>query len=101
IACSPLLNHNTSEKYFPDGRTWNPERTYPKDAFIGFGAGTHKCLGEKFGLLQVKTILFTILTEYELAPLWKDGLPEPDYHTMVVGPTKHMTQVRYTKITKK
>jgi len=97
IACSPLLNHNSSEKYFPDPRTWNPERDYPKEVFIGFGAGTHKCLGEKFGLLQVKTILFTILTEYDLVGTYKNGLPEPDYTTMVVGPTHSQATIRYSK----
>ena len=96
IACAPLVSHHDPE-LFPDGRTWNPDRTYPASADIGFGAGTHKCLGEKFGVLQVKTIIYTILSDYTLTPLWKDGLAEPDYTTMVVGPTKHQTQVRYTK----
>lgn len=100
MACAPLVSHHDPE-LFPEGRKWNPDRAYPAAGHIGFGAGTHKCLGEKFGVLQVKTIIYTILSEYSLTPLWKGGLPEPDYTTMVVGPTKHQTQVRYTKKTKK
>lgn len=96
IACSPLLSHH-DEDAFPNARQWNPNReTIIEGASIGFGAGVHKCMGEKFGLLQVKTILATILTEFDLEPV-HHTLAEPDYHTMVVGPTKSQSRVRYIR----
>ena len=96
IACSPLLSHH-DEEAFPNARQWNPNReTIIEGASVGFGAGVHKCMGEKFGLLQVKTVLATILTEFDLEPL-HPTLPEPDYHTMVVGPTKAQSRVRYVR----
>lgn len=96
IAVSPLLTH-ADEEAFPDSRTWNPERDFNKvpKAFVGFGAGVHKCMGEKFGLLQVKTIMFTLLREFDFEPL--GPLPDPDYHTMVVGPTKSQSRVRFVR----
>jgi sterol 14-demethylase len=95
IACSPLLSHQ-DEDAFPNPRLWDPERDLQKikGAFVGFGAGVHKCIGEKFGLLQVKTVIATLLKSYDFTPL--GPLPEPDYHTMVVGPTGPQTGVRYT-----
>jgi len=94
IACSAMLNH-CDEKYFPDHRKWDPERTVDPNAAVGFGAGVHKCMGEKFGLLQVKTIIFTLLREFDFEPL--GPLPEPDYHTMVVGPSRDQSKVKYVR----
>lgn len=97
IAVSPLLSHHDTEA-FPDPRTWNPTRNQKivEGAFCGFGAGVHKCIGEKFGLLQVKTILATVLSEFDFEPV-HSGTPEPDYHTMVVGPRKDQARVRYVR----
>lgn len=96
IACSPLLSHH-DEGAFPNPREWNPERpTIVEGAFVGFGAGVHKCMGEKFGLLQVKAVLATVLTEFDLEPV-HSTIPDPDYHTMVVGPTRAQARVRYIR----
>lgn len=96
IACSPLLSHDDAEA-FPNPREWNPERNMKiiDGAFCGFGGGVHKCIGEKFGLLQVKTILATVFREYDFELV--GNLPEPNYHTMVVGPTADQSRVRYIK----
>ena len=96
VSVSPSLSH-MDEVSFPDPRRWNPERDQNKveGAFVGFGAGVHKCLGEKFGILQVKTVVATILNEFELEPC--RPLPESDYTTMVVGPTRSQAIVRYTR----
>lgn len=67
------------------------DKTWPF-AYLGFGGGMHSCMGEKFGLMQVKTIVATLLSKYEIEPL--DPLPEPDYTAMVVGP-KGTPRVRY------
>lgn len=97
IACSPLLSHH-DEVAFPNPRKWDPERNHKiiDGAFIGFGAGVHKCMGEKFGLLQVKTILATVLTEFDFEPV-HPTIPDPDYHTMVVGPLRSQSLVRYRR----
>jgi sterol 14-demethylase len=96
VCCSPLLSH-MDEEVFPNPRKWNPERDFDKieSAFIGFGAGVHKCMGEKFGLLQVKTIIATLLPEFDFEPI--GALPKPDYHTMVVGPTRDQSLVRWKR----
>lgn len=96
IACSPLLSHH-DEEAFPEPRRWDPERDEKVEgAFIGFGAGVHKCIGQKFGLLQVKTILATAFRSYDFQ-LLRDEVPDPDYHTMVVGPTASQCRVKYIR----
>lgn len=56
----------------------------------------HQCMGQQFGLLQVKTIVSIILRNYKFEPLEKE-FPEPDYAAMVVGPKNHL-RVKYTKL---
>ena len=56
----------------------------------------HACMGQQFGLLQVKTIVSILLRHYKLEPVDKE-FPEPDYAAMVVGPKNHL-MVKYTKL---
>ena len=67
-------------------------------SYLGFGGGMHQCMGQQFGLLQVKTILSILLRNYTFEAT-TDSFPEPDYTAMVVGPKNHCT-VKYTRITK-
>ena len=55
----------------------------------------HACLGQQFGLMQVKTIVSILIRNFDLVPEDKE-FPEPDYTAMVVGPKNHL-MVRYTK----
>lgn len=85
-----------ADKYDPD--RFSEERNEQKTpyAYLGFGGGRHACLGQQFGLLQVKTIVSILLRNYKFEALEKE-FPEPDYTAMVVGPKNH-TKVRYTKL---
>ena len=56
----------------------------------------HACLGQQFGLLQVKTIVSILFRNFKIEPTEKD-FPEPDYTAMVVGPKNHCV-VKYTKL---
>jgi sterol 14-demethylase len=86
------------ESVFPNADLFQPERfenpmqTY---AYLGFGGGMHACMGQQFGLLQVKTILSVMFRNFIIEPIDKE-FPEPDYTAMVVGPKNHC-RVRYTK----
>ncbi len=56
----------------------------------------HQCMGQQFGLLQVKTIISVLVRNFTFEAVDKE-IPEPDYTAMVVGPKNHL-QVRYTRI---
>ena len=68
----------------------------PPYSYLGFGGGRHACLGQQFGLLQVKTVISVLLRNFKLEPTTTE-FPEPDYTAMVVGPKNHCT-VKYTKL---
>lgn len=65
-------------------------------SYLGFGAGMHQCMGQQFGLLQVKTIVSVLFRNYKVEPITSD-FPEPDYTAMVVGPKNHC-KVKLTKL---
>lgn len=80
---------------------FGPERNEHKVlpfSYLGFGGGMHACMGQQFGLMQVKTIVSILVRNYTFEPVDKE-MPEPDYTAMVVGPMNHL-MVRYKKIKK-
>ena len=98
VLTSPAVTHRI-ESEFPNPGAFDPDRFGPgrkEDAnpfrYIAFGAGRHKCMGNAFAILQVKTILAMLLRRYDFELV---GDPfEPEYQSMVVGP-KQPNRVRY------
>ena len=56
-----------------------------KFSYIPFGAGRHRCIGESFAYIQIKTIWATLLRLYEFELV--DGyFPEVNVRTMLHTP---------------
>ncbi|GAB5544536.1 MAG: lanosterol 14-alpha demethylase [Sandaracinaceae bacterium] len=80
---------------FDPDRFAEPRSEGKKDwAFIAFGGGRHKCLGNAFALLQIKAILGTLLRRYEFELV--DPKVKPDFHGLVIGPSEPC-RLRYRK----
>jgi sterol 14alpha-demethylase len=79
-----------------DPKRFSPERAEDKQAYsyISFGGGRHKCLGNSFALLQIKTIFAILLRRYDFE-LFGDPI-ESDFQGLVVGP-KMPCRVRYRR----
>ncbi|KAJ2999619.1 Lanosterol 14-alpha-demethylase [Globomyces sp. JEL0801] len=100
-------------KQFNDPETFNPSRWLnstetqgewtlngvnisqksAKSNFLPFGAGRHRCIGEAFAFLQIKTIIanFVRTFEHKLVQKSQTGepiFPQPDYTSMIVIPQK-------------
>lgn len=63
------LHHN--EEYFPESKRFLPERflgepSFPKCAYFPFGLGTRQCMGQRFALLMIKSVLFHVLKGWRL-----------------------------------
>jgi sterol 14-demethylase len=80
---------------FDPDRFSDPRREHEKlrHGNISFGGGRHKCIGENFAILQVKSIISTILRTYDMELV--DKLPSINYQSMVVGPVQPC-KIRYT-----
>jgi sterol 14-demethylase len=91
-----LLSPTVSQRIpslFKDPNRFDPERFSPpreedkRDfAFIPFGGGRHKCMGNAFALLQVKAILAILLRKYEFE-LYGDPIGS-NFQGLVVSPTE-------------
>jgi len=100
IAVSPWVAHR-DETVFKGATTYDPHRfdeTRQEDAqpftYIAFGGGRHKCLGNAFALLQIKTVVAILLLEYEFE-LYGDELGD-DFGSLVIGP-KMPCRVNYKR----
>lgn len=56
-----------------------------RNPFLPFGAGRHRCIGEKFGYMQLKLIIGTFIKRFDIEGL-TNQVPKPDYTSMVVVP---------------
>jgi sterol 14alpha-demethylase len=100
VLVSPTVAHKLPD-VFRDPERFDPDRFAPpreedkRDfAFIAFGGGRHKCLGNAFAILQIKAILALLLGQYDFE-LVGDPIAS-DFHGLVVGP-KEPCRVRYRR----
>ena len=71
VVLSPLLTHRLSELY-SEPHCFDPERMAPTRsedkkhpfALLGFGGGSHKCIGYELAQMKMKIILSTLLRRY-------------------------------------
>jgi sterol 14-demethylase len=105
ILVSPTVSHRLPH-VFPDPDAFEPDRFAPprsetdyrgsgRDfAYIAFGGGRHKCLGNAFALLQIKAILALLLGQFDFG-LCGDAV-RADFRGLVIGP-KEPCRVRYRR----
>ncbi len=100
VLISPTVSHRIPE-LFRNAEAFDPDRFAPpreedkRDfAFIPFGGGRHKCMGNAFALLQIKAILAILLRRYTFELV--NPRVESDFHGLVVGP-KDPCRVRYRR----
>jgi sterol 14-demethylase len=98
-----------SDEYFPNANRWDPRRwenrVEQEDAedlvdygygtvskgtsspYLPFGAGRHRCIGEKFAYVNLTVIVATIVRHLKLFNVdGRKGVPATDYSSMFSGP---------------
>ena len=100
VAVSPMIAHRDDE-VFENALAFDPDRYGPgreEDkrpfAYISFGGGRHKCMGNAFAILQIKTIMAVLLNRYDFE-LAGDPI-ETDFQGLVLGP-KPPIRIRYRR----
>ena len=66
----PAISLVQTSAAFPDAEEFRPERfldgSPPPYTFIPFGGGTRRCIGASFAMMEMKTVLRTVLEQIEL-----------------------------------
>mgnify|MGYP001827319706 FL=1 len=98
VSVAPIVAHR-DEEVFEDAGRFDPDRYGPGRAedrtpfaYIAFGGGRHKCLGNAFAILQMKVIMAVLLNNYDFE--LGDDPVQTDYGRLVLGP-KPPIRVRY------
>ncbi|XP_029023796.1 lanosterol 14-alpha demethylase [Betta splendens] len=102
VCVSPTVNHRLRDTWVKR-MEFSPERYISdnvaageKFAYVPFGAGRHRCIGENFAYVQIKTIWSTLLRMYEFDLV--DGyFPTINYTTMIHTPHKPIIRYRRRK----
>ncbi|KAJ9594225.1 hypothetical protein L9F63_014385 [Diploptera punctata] len=78
----PLLGIHYDPEYYPKPDMFDPERfteenkrRRPNYTYMPFGEGPRNCLGMRFALMQTKTGLIHIFSNYEVAPCGETQIP--------------------------
>jgi sterol 14-demethylase len=111
LLSSPIIT-SMSEEHFPDAETWKPHRWLSrpdddaldtdivdygygltkagtKSPYLPFGAGRHRCIGEKFAYVNLSAIIATLVRNFKFSTV--DGsatVPETDYRSLFSGPKR-------------
>jgi sterol 14alpha-demethylase len=100
IANSPWVSHRIPG-VFTNPQRFDPDRFAPgreedkrQFSFVSFGGGRHKCLGNAFAMLQVKTIFAILLRGFSFELSHDPVIPESG---LVMGPKKPF-RVRYRRL---
>ena len=75
VIVSQYVTHRDPE-HFPDPERFDPtrwldglERRLPRGAYVPFGAGTRRCLGDRFAMLEGRLILLAAIAIRADVPL--------------------------------
>nr|CAD7194492.1 unnamed protein product [Timema douglasi] len=84
----PVYALHHDPKYFPDPEQFNPDRfteeakrTRHHYSYLPFGEGPRICIGMRFGLMQTKVGLVSLLSKYKFSTCEKTSIP------MVINPS--------------
>jgi cytochrome P450 family 6 len=90
----PLASLHHDPKYYPEPDRFDPERFSDEEkqkrhhyVYLPFGEGPRNCIGMRFGLMQTKVGLVSLLSKYEISVSEKTPIPlEIDTKSFTLAP---------------
>ncbi|XP_050436889.1 cytochrome P450 4c21-like isoform X2 [Adelges cooleyi] len=101
VIFTALLHLNAN--IYPEPEKFNPDNFLPEAchsrqpySFITFSAGYRNCIGIKYAMLQMKTVISTLVRSYRLRP--SDKCAKPENLRLTFGTTLKFVDGCYVKI---
>lgn len=106
LLASPLVTA-LSEEHFANAQEWEPHRWAAREdgeeeeeeagdgpirkgtnsPYLPFGAGRHRCIGEKFAYLNLSVIIATLVRDFQFFTMdGNKGVPKTDYSSLFSRP---------------
>lgn len=78
----PVRAFHHDPQYFPDPEKFDPDRFSPEnrknidpDTFLPFGSGPRNCIGSRFALMELKTVIYYLLLNFSFEKTEKTQIP--------------------------
>lgn len=101
----PVYAIHHDPEYYEDPETFKPERfepaavqSRPSCSFLAFGEGPRNCIGLRFGMMQARIGLVTLLRHFEFELGEKTQLPLEFMPTSAILTIKGGLYVKFKKI---
>ncbi|XP_050444381.1 cytochrome P450 4C1-like isoform X2 [Adelges cooleyi] len=101
MICTQLLHLNAN--FYPEPEKFNPDNFLPEACrsrhpytFIAFSGGYRNCVGSKYAMLQMKTVISTLVRSYRFYP--SDKCPNPENLRLKYTMTQKFVDGCYVKI---
>jgi len=92
----PIYGIHHDERYFKNPEKFDPERFSDEnrgeidpDTYLPFGIGPRNCIGSRFALMEVKTLIYYLLLTFDFDPTSKTQIPIK----LVSNPTQLQAEV--------
>jgi cytochrome P450 len=96
VLIANIYSTHQREDLYPQPKEFQPERFLEKQfspyEFLPFGGGSRVCIGASFALFEMKLILATILSRYELE-LVSQSPERPKYRGLICSPASGVKMV--------
>jgi cytochrome P450 len=89
VQITPFTLHRDA-RWFPDPDRFEPQRfleepTWPRFAYLPFGAGPRVCIGQSFGLMEACLVVATVLQQWIPISVAGDVAPDPKFSLRPLG----------------
>ncbi|XP_055679444.1 probable cytochrome P450 9f2 [Lutzomyia longipalpis] len=78
----PMVSFHRNPEYYPEPDKFDPERFSDENkssinpaAYVPFGVGPRNCIGSRFALMELKSILYYLILNFRLEPTSKTQIP--------------------------
>ena len=90
----PAHGIHRDPEYYPNPDKFDPERFSDENkdsirpyTYMPFGLGPRNCIGSRFALLEIKSLLFKLLLNFEIVPSKKTQIPIKLSRKTIIGHT--------------